>query len=37
MSIAYLDPGNIESDLKVGAVVQYKVYNNDSHKFACVF
>ena len=25
MSIAYLDPGNIESDLQVGAVAQYKV------------
>jgi len=26
MSIAYLDPGNIESDLQVGAVAQYKVH-----------
>ena len=26
MSIAYLDPGNIESDLQAGAVVQYKVW-----------
>ena len=25
MSIAYLDPGNIEGDLQVGAVTQYKV------------
>jgi natural resistance-associated macrophage protein len=25
MSIAYLDPGNIESDLQSGAVAQYKV------------
>ena len=25
MSIAYIDPGNIESDLQVGAVTQYKV------------
>ena len=25
MSIAYLDPGNIESDLQAGAVAQYKV------------
>ena len=25
MSIAYLDPGNIESDLQQGAVAQYKV------------
>lgn len=25
MSIAYLDPGNIESDLRSGAVAQYKV------------
>ena len=27
MSIAYLDPGNIESDLQAGAVVEYKVRN----------
>ena len=27
MSIAYLDPGNIESDLQQGAVAQYKVFN----------
>jgi len=26
MSIAYLDPGNIESDLQSGSVAQYKVY-----------
>ena len=26
MSIAYLDPGNIESDLQSGTVAQYKVY-----------
>jgi len=25
MSIAYLDPGNIESDLQAGAVAGYKV------------
>jgi len=25
MSIAYLDPGNIESDLQSGAAAQYKV------------
>jgi hypothetical protein len=25
MSIAYLDPGNIESDLRSGTVAQYKV------------
>ena len=25
MSIAYLDPGNIESDLQAGAVAQYRV------------
>ena len=25
MSIAYLDPGNIESDLQSGAVARYKV------------
>lgn len=25
MSIAYLDPGNIESDLKSGSVAQYKL------------
>ena len=25
MSIAYLDPGNIESDLQAGAIAQYKV------------
>lgn len=25
MSIAYLDPGNIESDLQSGAVAKYKV------------
>ena len=30
MSIAYLDPGNIEGDLQAGAVAQYKVisYHN---------
>ena len=27
MSIAYLDPGNIESDLQAGSVAQYKVRN----------
>ena len=27
MSIAYLDPGNIESDLQAGAVAQYRVCN----------
>lgn len=26
MSIAYLDPGNIESDLQQGAIAKYKVY-----------
>lgn len=26
MSIAYLDPGNIESDLQSGAKASYKVY-----------
>ena len=26
MSIAYLDPGNIQSDLQQGAVAQYKVF-----------
>lgn len=26
MSIAYLDPGNIESDLQSGVVARYKVY-----------
>lgn len=25
MSIAYLDPGNIESDLQSGSAAQYKV------------
>ena len=25
MSIAFLDPGNIESDLQAGAVAQYRV------------
>ena len=25
MSIAYLDPGNIESDLQAGAAAEYKV------------
>lgn len=25
MSIAYVDPGNIESDLQSGAVAKYKV------------
>ena len=25
MSIAYLDPGNIESDLQSGAVAQYRL------------
>ncbi len=28
MSIAYLDPGNIEGDLQAGAVAQYKVCGN---------
>ena len=28
MSIAYLDPGNIESDLQAGSVAQYKVRVN---------
>ena len=27
MSIAYLDPGNIESDLQAGAVAEYRVRN----------
>jgi len=26
MSIAYLDPGNIESDLQSGTLAEYKVY-----------
>lgn len=26
MSIAYLDPGNIESDLQTGAIAKYKVF-----------
>ena len=25
MSIAYLDPGNVESDLQAGAAAEYKV------------
>ena len=29
MSIAYLDPGNIESDLQQGAVAEYKVHALD--------
>ena len=28
MSIAYLDPGNIESDLQSGTVASYKVINS---------
>ena len=28
MSIAYLDPGNIEGDLQAGAVAQYKVMSD---------
>lgn len=30
MSIAYLDPGNIESDLQSGAVAGFKVSSNFS-------
>ena len=29
MSIAYLDPGNIESDLQAGAQTEYKVKTFD--------
>ena len=29
MSVAYLDPGNLESDLQTGAIVGYKVSLND--------
>lgn len=29
MSIAYLDPGNIESDLQAGAIAKYKVIRLD--------
>ena len=28
MSIAYIDPGNIESDLQAGAVAEYRVSYN---------
>ena len=31
MSIAYLDPGNIESDLQAGAVAEYRV------SFTCIY
>ena len=30
MSIAYLDPGNIESDLKSGSVAKYKVCRDEA-------
>lgn len=33
MSIAYLDPGNIESDLQAGSVAQYKVRAYIHHAF----
>ena len=35
MSIAYLDPGNIESDLQAGAVAEYRV--RVSWLFTCIF
>ena len=30
MSIAYLDPGNIEGDLQAGAVAKYKVIHSNN-------
>ena len=35
MSIAYLDPGNIESDLQSGAVAEFKVSYMNNQKFFC--
>ena len=36
MSIAYIDPGNIESDLQAGAVAEYRVsYNLHSIRQYC--
>lgn len=32
MSIAYLDPGNIESDLQAGAIAKYKVIRIDDQQ-----
>ena len=32
MSIAYIDPGNIESDLQAGAVAEYRV----SYSLHCI-
>jgi len=34
MSIAYLDPGNIESDLQAGAIAKYKVGRTSFHAYA---
>ena len=33
MSIAYLDPGNIESDLQSGAVAEFKVSYLNNQEF----
>jgi hypothetical protein len=33
MSIAYLDPGNIESDLQSGTLAEYKVYKKNTAIF----
>lgn len=37
MSIAYLDPGNIESDLQAGAVAQYRVCKGLNDNTRCVY
>ena len=37
MSIAYLDPGNIESDLQSGAVANYRVSIFDAFLIAQLF
>ena len=37
MSIAYLDPGNVESDLQAGAAAEYKVRLLLLYKVVCYF
>ena len=37
MSIAYLDPGNIESDLQAGSVAQYKVREQQEHSHMILY
>jgi len=38
MSIAYLDPGNIESDLRSGALAEFKVraFRNSLSRIDCI-